>query len=86
MAERSKYQEKIIRNYYKNQDEILLQRLGENVTDLYLAEGKGRARVWKNIIGALEKLKVPKTRIDQLVKKDDAALLAALLKELLDKK
>ena len=28
MAERSKYQENIIKNYYKNQDTILLQRLG----------------------------------------------------------
>ena len=32
MAERSKYQERIIKNYYNNQDSILLQapeRLGE---------------------------------------------------------
>lgn len=86
MAERSKYQEKIIKNYYRNQDDILLQRLGEQVTNLYLAEGKARARMWKNIVTSLEKLKVPAARIENLVKKDDAALLAGLLKELLDQK
>ena len=44
MAERTKFQQNIIKNYYKNQDAISLQRLSELVTNLYLAEGKGRAR------------------------------------------
>jgi hypothetical protein len=46
MAKRSSYQEGIIRNYYRNQDAIMLQKLGEIVADLYLAEGKRRAAVW----------------------------------------
>jgi len=83
MAERSKYQENIIKNYYKNQDTILLQRLGEQVTDLYLAEGKTRTSVWKKIQATLEKLKVPKTRIDHIVKADNPTMLAKLLEELL---
>jgi hypothetical protein len=86
MTQRTKYQEKIIKNYYKNQDEILLQRVSDYVTDLFLAEGKSRQRIWKNISGALEKLKVPASRIENLVKKDDPQLLAGLLKELLDAK
>jgi hypothetical protein len=85
MTTRSKYQEKIIRNYYQNQDAILLQRLGEQVSNLYLAEGKARERQWKQITMSLEKLKVAPTRIVNLVKKDDPSLLANLLKELLDK-
>ena len=85
MAERTRYQEKVIRNYYQNQDAILLQRLGEQVTNLYLAEGKARQKLWKTITASLEKLKVPASRIDQLVKQDDAALLARLLEELLAK-
>ena len=37
MAERSKHQQKIIKNYYENRDAISLQRLSELVTELYLA-------------------------------------------------
>ena len=85
MAERSKYQEKIIKNYSQNKDAIGLQRLSELVTELYLAEGKARARQWKNVVGALEKLKIPQTRIDHLVKQDNPALLAKLVEELMAK-
>ena len=42
VAERSKYQQKIIKNYYDNREAISLQRLSELVTELYLAEGKAR--------------------------------------------
>lgn len=86
MAERSKHQDKIIRNYYQNQDAILLQRLGEQVTDLYLAEGKARAKQWQRAAATLEKLKVPASRIEHLVGSDNPALLAKLLEELLAKK
>jgi len=85
MAEYSKYQQKIIKNYYDNADTIGLQKLGELVTNLYLAEGKARARHWKTAVSAMEKLKVPQSRIDHLVKSDDPALLAKLLEELLAK-
>ena len=85
MAERSKYQENIIKNYYKNAGAIGLQRLSELVTDLYLAEGKARAGVWKRITATLEKLKVPASRIEHVVKADNPTLLAKLLEELLAK-
>ena len=42
MAKRSSYQQRVIHNYYQNQGAILLQRLGDLVTDLYLAEGQAR--------------------------------------------
>lgn len=84
--ERSRYQQQIIRNYYDNQETIQLQRLGELVTDLYLAEGKKADRLWKNAAGALEKLKVPATRVGHIVEKRDIKLLAKLLEELLAKK
>ncbi|HZZ73348.1 MAG TPA: hypothetical protein VFE24_13930 [Pirellulales bacterium] len=80
---RTKYQQNVIKRYYDNQEDINLQRLGERVTELYLAEGKARQTQWKHIIGALEKLKVPKTRIEHLKKQDDPALVAKLLEELL---
>lgn len=85
MVERTKYQEKIIKNYYQNQDAILVQRLGEQVTDLYLAEGKARAKKWQQVATLLEKLKVPAARIEHLTKSDNPALVAKLLEELLAK-
>jgi len=85
MVERTKYQEKIIKNYYQNQDAILVQRLGEQVTDLYLAEGKARAKKWQQVATLLEKLKVPAARIEQLTNSDNPALVAKLLEELLAK-
>ena len=85
MPEYSKYQQKVIKNYYDNQEAILLQRLGEHVTELYLSEGKARTKRWKDIAKVLEKLKVPATRIEQLVNQDDPTRLAKLLEELLAK-
>ena len=86
MPEFSKHQQKIIRNYYDNQDTILLQKLGEHITELFLSEGKARERRWKKIVAALEKLKVPASRIEHLRKTDNPALVATLLEELLAKK
>ena len=85
MPNYSKYQQKVIKNYYDNQEAILLQRLGEHVTELYLSEGKARTKRWKDITKVLEKLKIPAARIEQLVKQDDPARLAKLLEELLAK-
>ena len=59
MAKHTPHQDKIIRRYYQNQDQILIQRLGDLVTDLYLAEGKNRVRLWKRTAEILEKLKIP---------------------------
>lgn len=78
----SPHQQKIIKRYYDNQETILLQRLSEMVTDLFLAEGKKRGQVWKRIVTALEKLKVPADRIAHVQKQDDAKLLAKLVQEL----
>jgi len=85
MAKRSAYQERVIRNYYKNQDTIMLQRVGDLVTDLYLSEGKSRDRLWKRIAEALTKLEVPEKRIKALVATDDPAKVADLLRQLLSK-
>jgi hypothetical protein len=85
MAKRSSYQQRAIRNYYENQGTILLQRLGDLVTDLYLAEGQTRVRLWKRVGDTLEKLKIPKARVQRLVAGDNPALLVDLLKELLEK-
>jgi hypothetical protein len=78
----SPYQQKIIKRYYKNQGPIQLQRLAEMVTELYLAEGKKRERIWTSIVTAMQKLEVPQSRIDHLVKQSNPALVAEIVKEL----
>lgn len=85
MANYSKHQQNIIKRYYDNKDAIATQKLQENITELYLAEGKKRATVWKRIVGHLEKLKVPQQQIDHLVASDDAALVAKYLEKLMAK-
>jgi hypothetical protein len=82
MADFTPYQQKIIKRYYDNLDTLQLQRLAELVAELYLAEGKKRERVWKNAQAAMQKLGVPQTRIDHLVKQANPALVAELVKEL----
>ena len=78
----SKFQQKAIKNFYDNRESISIQRLGELVTDLYLAEGKSRSTKWKQIATAMERLGVPASEIEHLVKKDDAAQLAKKVAEL----
>lgn len=85
MAELTKYQRSIVKNYYENLDTALLQRLGEQVTDLYLAEGKKRDKLWQSVSAALVKLGVPQSRVDHVRESDDARKLATLLQELLAK-
>lgn len=80
--ERSRYQERIIKNYYRNLDAIALQKASEQVTELYLSEGKKRAVVWKRLVGHLEKLGIPPEQIAHLQQQDNPALVAQTLEQL----
>jgi hypothetical protein len=84
MAERdyTPYQQKIIKRYYGNQDTLQRQRLAELVSDLYLAEGKKRQKLWAAAAAAMQKLGVPQSRIDHLLKQGNPALVAEVVKEL----
>ena len=82
MAGRTPYQDRVIRRYYENQDAIMVQRLGELVGDLYLAEGKSRARLWARAEAAMQRLKVPADRIQHIMRSDNPSLLATLVKEI----
>lgn len=86
MAKRSNYQQRAIKNYYDNRDAIMIQRLGDMLSDLYLAEGNARKRIWDRAAKALEKLGVKSQRIKPIVESDNPTLLANLYKQLLDNK
>ena len=82
MADHTPYQRKIIDRYYKNFDAIKFQRLSELATDLYLAEGKKLDRLWGQVESGLRKLEVPESRIAELIRRRDPAMLVAILKEI----
>jgi hypothetical protein len=79
-------QQKIIKRYYDNQGDLKHQRLAELVGELYLAEGKKKAKAWADAAAAMAKLGVPQSRIDHLVAQGKPALVAELVKELEGKK
>jgi hypothetical protein len=80
----SKHQQGIIKRYYASLDKIQVQKLAELVTELYLAEGKKREKLWKAAAAAMERIGVAKERIDHLMARQDAALVAKLVKELME--
>ena len=82
MSDYTPYQQKIIKRYYDNQDTLQRQRLAELVSELYLAEGKKKQRAWAAAAAAMQKLGVPQSRIDHLLKQDNPALVAEVVKEL----
>ncbi|HJZ58341.1 MAG TPA: hypothetical protein VKE74_25590 [Gemmataceae bacterium] len=85
MEDYTRHQQKIIKRYYQNLDQIALQRLSELVADLYLAEGKKRDKLWESAAGCMQKLKVPQQRIDHLLAQKDPKMLARLVSELMGK-
>ncbi|MGI5832722.1 MAG: hypothetical protein ACOX6D_09390 [Thermoguttaceae bacterium] len=81
MAERTRYQEGIIKRYYENKDAIMYQKLTELVTELYLSEGKKRASLWTRAEKALRNMKVSEAEIAEILKRDDPAYLARFLEK-----
>lgn len=85
-ADRSEYQADLISRYYDNLDTIMLQKLGELVSELYLADtDKKRDRLWQRVEKAIVKLKVPPAIIDHIMKKKDVEILAKNLQDWLAK-
>jgi len=83
MENYTKHQQKIIKRYYENIDQISLQRLSELVADLYLvAAGKKRDKLWGSAAACMQKLGVPQPRIDHILKEKKPELVAGLVKEL----
>jgi len=73
----SKYQLDAIEGYYEHLDTIMLQRLQELVTELYLEESdKKKKRLWERAHNAMCKLKIHPTIIDQIMKSRDVEILA----------
>jgi len=75
--EHSDYQKAVISQYYTNLDTIMLQKLAELVTELYLAETPAkRDRLWQRVHKAMLKLNVPPAIIDHIMTKKSTEILA----------
>ncbi len=78
----SDYQKSVISGYYANLDTIMLQKLGELVTELYMAETPGRReRLWERAHKAMLKLKVPEPIIAHIMRGKDVEVLAKNLED-----
>jgi hypothetical protein len=85
MGDFTRYQQKVIKNYYDNKENIALQRSQEILTELYLTEGKKREKLWTSLFDNLKKLGVGPETITHLQQKNDPKLVANILQELLSK-
>lgn len=87
MTDFTPHQKKIISRYYDHRDQIMLGRLQEIVTELYLAETEAKAnRLWKRAETALKGLKLPASQIAHLLAQRKPEILAHHLRQLLEKK
>ncbi len=84
MADRnySDYQKKIISRFYNNRDQMDEERISELVANLYLSTGKKRTNYWATAVEIMTRLEVPQSRIDHIMKSDDPALLAEVVKDI----
>lgn len=84
MADRnySPYQQKVIKRYYDNRDDIDQQKLSELVTNLYLAEGKKKEKLWVQAKELMERLKIKENRVAHVVGSQDPTVLAEVVKDL----
>ena len=83
MSSYTPYQRKVIGRYYENRDHLMVQKLGEIASELYLAESeKKREALWERAAKALANADVPQSRIDHVVGRNDPQLLVKLIEEL----
>jgi len=80
--EYSNYQKKVIQNYYQHKDTIILTRLQELVTDLYLAETPAKTKkLWQQVEKALDKMKLKPAIKSRVIEKQSVEILAKNLNE-----
>jgi hypothetical protein len=75
----------VISGYYNNLDTIMLGKLGELVTELYLADTTAKKKkLWERAHKAMVKLKVPPAIMEHIIQKEDVEILAKNLQDWLN--
>jgi hypothetical protein len=81
------YQKSVIANYSRNLDTIMLQKLSELVSELYLADSdKKKEKLWERVQKAMINLKIPQPLANHIMLKRDVQILAKNLNDWLKKK
>ncbi|MFH1417548.1 MAG: hypothetical protein ABII12_04580 [Planctomycetota bacterium] len=82
MPDHTPHQKKIIERYYENRDAIMLERLSELVTELFLADSdKKKDRLWERVATAMNHLKISGAIAAFILERRDPQVLAANLKD-----
>lgn len=82
MADFTRHQKKIVDRYYDNRDNIMVTKLSELVSELYLAEtDKKRDQLWKRAELAMRNLKWKEPIIAHQMAQRRPDLLANQIKE-----
>jgi hypothetical protein len=80
MKRRSSFRDRIIRNYYENRDDLMIQSLSEVVSELYLTSNdRARAQLWRRAETAMRNLKVAESEITRILQNHDLGALARLV-------
>ena len=78
----TRYQQGVINRYYDNLEPIMLQKLQELVTELYLAQnGPKEDKLWDRAQKAMEKLKIKPALIEHILRKRQVEILAKNLED-----
>jgi hypothetical protein len=81
------YQKDVISRYYDNMDNIMLTRLSELVTELYLAKTQARKnQLWQRVHKAMQKLNIKKSIAEHIMNEKDVEILAMNLQDWLGEK
>ena len=84
--ELSSHQQNIVKNYYQNLDSIMLGKLQELVTELYLAQSKAKQdKLWQRVEKAMAKLKIPAAISGNIMKMRCTEILAKNVNDWLKK-
>jgi hypothetical protein len=84
----TQYQKAVISGYYKNLDTIMLGKLSDMVSELYLAGAEAdeakQNRLWQRAHKAMLKLNVPPAIVQHIMEKRDVRILAKNLQDWLN--
>ena len=76
------HQQAIISQYYNQLDTIMLTKLQELVSELYLADSDAKKKkLWERVQKAMMKLNVPATILEHIMAKRDVQILAKNVQE-----
>lgn len=83
MADLSRHQSKIVKRYYENRDTLSIQKLGEIVSDLFLADTeKKAAKLWERADKALIHAGADKAKAAKIIADKDLQGLGQIVNAL----